>query len=143
VGIKDGKVAIVEEISTTGEPAAIGLAVDRAGIAADGRDVSHITVSVLDSQGRVVPGADNEISFEIQGEGTIIGVDNGNPFSHENFKGNNRKAFNGLCLVIVQSRIKPGRIQLITTSPGLRPNKVTLNATEVPIILKSALIDEY
>jgi len=143
VGIKDGKVAIVEELSTTGEPAAIGLAVDRAGIAADGRDVSHITVSVLDSQGRVVPGADNEISFEIQGEGTIIGVDNGNPFSHENFKGNNRKAFNGLCLVIVQSRIKPGRIQLITTSPGLRPNKVTLNATEVPIILKSALIDEY
>jgi beta-galactosidase len=130
-GIKDGKVVVMKEITTTGEPAAIGLAVDRTSITADGRDISHITVSILDAQGRVVPVADNKISFEIQGEGTIIGVDNRNPFSHEDFKGNNRKAFNGLCLVIVQSRIKPDRIQLTATSPGLKPNHITLNTIEV------------
>ena len=59
VGIKDGKVVIVEEISTTGEPVAIGLAVDREIITADGRDICHITVSVRDTQGRVVWDADD------------------------------------------------------------------------------------
>ena len=57
------------------------------------RDVAHVTVTILDAQGRLVPIADNEVSFEIQGEGKIIGVDNGDPLSHEDFKGNRRKAF--------------------------------------------------
>ena len=87
VGTKDGKVVAEVEVSTTGEPAAIELSVDRDAIAADRRDVAHFTVKILDAQGRVVPVADNEVAFEIQGEGKIIGVDNGNPVSHEDFKG--------------------------------------------------------
>ena len=34
-----------------------------------------------------MPTADNEVTFEIQGEGKIIGVDNGNPASHEDYQG--------------------------------------------------------
>ena len=112
--------------STTGEPAAIELSVDRNAIAADRRDVAHFTVKILDAQGRVVPIADNEVTFEIQGEGKIIGVDNGNPVSHEDFKGKRIKAFNGLCLAIVQSTAKPGRIQLTATSPGLKSSSVAI-----------------
>ena len=93
VGTKDGKVVAEVEIATAGEPAAIGLSVDREAIAADRRDVAHVTVKILDAQGRVVPVADNEVAFEIQGEGKIIGLDNGNPVSHEDFKGKSRKAF--------------------------------------------------
>jgi beta-galactosidase len=88
--------------------------------------VAHVTVRILDAQGRVVPLADNEVAFQIQGEGKIIGVDNGDPGSHEDFKGSRRKAFGGLCLAIVQSTAKPGRIQLTATSPGLKPGSVTV-----------------
>ena len=126
VGTKDGKVALEVEVSTAGEPAAIELSVDRDAIAADRRDVAHVTVRILDAQGRVVPLADNEVAFQIQGEGKIIGVDNGNPGSHEDFKGSRRKAFGGLCLAIVQSTAKPGRIQFTATSPGLKPGSVTV-----------------
>jgi beta-galactosidase len=126
VGTKDGKVVAEVEIATTGEPAAIGLSVDREAIAADRRDVAHVTVKILDAQGRVVPVADNEVAFEIQGEGKIIGLDNGNPVSHEDFKGKSRKTFNGLCLAIVQSTAKPGRMQLTATSPGLKPASVAI-----------------
>jgi len=90
-----GKVAIVEEISTTGEPAAIGFAADRNNLTADGRDISHITVGVLDTQCRVVPGADNKNSFEIQGEGTIIGVDNGNLLAMRISKASAERLFTG------------------------------------------------
>jgi beta-galactosidase len=126
VGVKDGKVVTEAEVATVGEPAAIGLSVDRDSIAADRRDVAHVTVKILDAQGRVAPLADNEVSFEIQGEGKIIGLDNGNPVSHEDFKGSRRKAFQGMCLAIVQSTAKPGRIQLTATSPGLKSNSVAI-----------------
>ena len=131
VGTKDGKMVAEVEVTTTGEPAAIGLSVDRDVIAADRRDIAHFTVKILDAQGRVVPTADNEVSFEIQGEGKIIGVDNGIPVSHEDFKGKSRKAFNGLCLAIVQSTAKAGRIQLTATSPGLTSGSVAVTTSEV------------
>jgi beta-galactosidase len=130
VGTKDGKVVLEVEVATAGEPAAIELTVDRNAIAADRRDVAHFTVRILDAQGRVVPVADNDVSFEIQGEGKIIGVDNGDVMSVESFKGNRRKAFNGLCLAIVQSTVKPGRIQMTATSPGLKSSSVTVTTSE-------------
>jgi beta-galactosidase len=129
VGRKGGKVVLETEVSTTGEPAAIELSVDRNAIAADRGDVAHFMVKILDAQGRVVPTADNEITFEMQGEGKLIGVDNGNPVSHEDYKSNRRKAFNGLCLAIVQSTARPGRIQLTATSPGLKSGSVAITTT--------------
>ena len=130
VGTKDGKVVTEVEISTVGEPVAIELSVDRNAIAADRRDVSHCVVRILDAQGRMSPFADHEVAFEIQGEGKIIGVDNGNPGSHEDFKASHRKAFNGMCLAIVQSTAKPGQIRLTATSPGLKPGSVTITTTK-------------
>ena len=126
VGVKQGKIVAVEEITTTGQPAAIVLSADRVKLAADRADIAHVTVKIVDAQGRVVPVADNEAAFTIQGEGKIIGVDNGDPMSHEDFKGSRRKAFNGLCLAIVQSTAKPGRIQLTAASPGLKSGTITI-----------------
>ena len=47
-----------------------------------------------------LPTADDQITFAIQGVGRIVGVDNGKPDSHESYQGHNRKAFNGLALVV-------------------------------------------
>ncbi|MDD1749315.1 MAG: DUF4982 domain-containing protein, partial [Methanothrix sp.] len=128
VGMKDGKIAAIQEITTTGEPAAVDLAADREVIAADRRDIAHITVRILDAQGRLVPTADNAVTFEIHGAGNLIGVDNGNPISHEDFQSNCRKAFNGLCLAIVQATGEPGSIQITATSPGLLSSSSSITA---------------
>jgi beta-galactosidase len=117
------------EVTTTGEAASIEVSADREVIAADRRDVAHFTVQILDAQGRVVPGADHEIAFEIQGEGKLVGLDSGNPLSHENYKASRRKAFHGLCLAIVQSTAKAGRIQLTATSPGLKSGSAAVTTT--------------
>jgi beta-galactosidase len=127
VGTKDGKVVGTVEVSTTGEPSAVRLTVDRAEIAADRRDVAHVAVEVLDSQGRVVPTADNEIAFVVEGEGKLIGLDNGDPQSHEDYKAARRKAFNGMCLAIVQSTGKSGRIRVTANSPGLQPANLAIS----------------
>jgi beta-galactosidase len=129
VATKDGKIADKVEVSTTGEPAAIALSVDRSTLTADQRDAAHIVVEIRDEQGRMVPTANNEIEFEVQGPGKLIGVDNGDPLSHEDYKASHRRAFNGLCLAIVQATDKAGRINITASSPTLRSDSLTIVAS--------------
>jgi beta-galactosidase len=82
-GYNGGQVVAETKVETTGEPASVQLTPDRATINADGEDVSVITVSVTDAQGRAVPTAGNKINFALSGAGKILGVGNGDPSCHE------------------------------------------------------------
>ncbi|HKI46283.1 MAG TPA: beta-galactosidase GalB [Balneolales bacterium] len=128
VGRKDGNVILTREIHTAGKPARIILSADRDTIDADGRDLSFVTVKVVDSKGNMVPNADNLIRFHLSGDGFIAGVGNGNETDHEPFKANYRKAFNGLCLAIIQSNGKAGEITLKATGNGLRSQSIQIHA---------------
>lgn len=121
---------LIKEVKTAGPPAKIILEPDRKEIACDGDDLSFITVKILDKDGILVPYANNLIDFEIKGEGKIAGVDNGLQTSHEKFKADYRKAFNGMCLVVVQSREKPGQITLKAASKGLEGGTIVLDTKE-------------
>jgi beta-galactosidase len=125
---KNGKQTITEKVETTGEPAAIKLTPDRSTIDADGEDVSMVTVSIVDAKGRLVPVADNEVSFEVSPNARILGVGNGNPSSHEPDKASQRKAFNGLAQIIVQSTRQAGAITLRATAPSLEPAEATIES---------------
>ena len=129
VGYRNGQPVMTNTVETTGTPAKIALWPDRSTILADGRDLSLVTVAVLDSQDRVVPTATNLINFSITG-GAIIGVGNGNPSSHEPDKTNQwrRQVFNGLAQVIVQSTNQPGSIVLTASSSGLTSTNITITA---------------
>jgi len=127
VSRKNGQVVLSREVRTAAEPAKIVLVPDRQTIKADGVDLSFVTVKIVDQNGTLVPLADNLVKFEVTG-GTIAGVDNGNQISHESFKGNQRKAFHGMALAIIQSKQKPGRIVLRASSDNLAPASVVLNA---------------
>jgi beta-galactosidase len=127
-GMKDGKVILTDQVHTTGVPSKVTLKADRSRIQTNPSDVAHITAEVQDAEGRVVPTADNELFFTIQGAGRILGVDNGRPDSHESYKGNKRKAFNGMALVILQSDRRAGNITLTASSPSLASAQVTVES---------------
>jgi beta-galactosidase len=123
-GYTGGKEILSDKVETTNDPASIKLAPHRAAIKADKEDVSIITVQVDDAQGKMVPTANNTISFEIAGPAKIIGVGNGDPSSHEADKFGEketwkRSLFNGYAQIIVQSTDKPGEITLTAKSQGL------------------------
>jgi beta-galactosidase len=128
VGTKDGQTMLTVEQSTTGDPAAIRLTADRTRIGANWDDLSHVTVEIVDSQGRVVPTADNEVAFELGGPGRILGLDNGDLASHESYQGNRRKAYFGRALALVQSNGQSGLIELSASSPSLSGAKVVIHA---------------
>ena len=121
------------EVHTAGAAAALTLAVDRETLRADARDVAHVAVTVVDAAGNVVPGAENLVKFDVQGAGALIGVDNGNPASHEDFKASERRAFNGLCLAIVQTGTAAGEIRVTASAEGLKGATVVLRASEVEL----------
>jgi beta-galactosidase len=78
-GYRGGKEVLVQSVKTTGAPAALSLTPDRAQVAADGRDVSVVTVDVRDRDRLLVPTAGNRVTFAVRGPGRIIGVGNGDP----------------------------------------------------------------
>ena len=130
VSRKNGKVVLVKEIKTAGSPVKIELLADKKIIKADGTDLSFITVKVLDKDGNLVPDADELIHFRLRGNASIIAVDNGNEISHEPFKANARKAFNGMCLAVIQSNKSKGTISLTASGDGLKPAALNLQATQ-------------
>ncbi len=123
---KDGHVVLEKLIKTARKPAKIEMIGDTKEINPDGTDLCFVTVRITDNEGNLVPDASNLVKFNISGSAFIAGVDNGYQASHEPFKANYRKAFNGLCLVIVQSNGKTGKIKLEATSEGLIPASITL-----------------
>lgn len=128
VSRKAGKTVAEQVINTAGEPAQIRLTPDRATIAADGNDLSFVTVEILDSDGNLCPTAVNEVTFTVEGAGQNEGVDNGNPISLERFKADSRKAMAGKALLIVRNNGKKGDINVKAVSPGLSDATITLKA---------------
>jgi len=125
---KDGKTVLTQEIHTAGKPARIELVPDRKSITANGKDLCFVTVRIVDKDGNLVPHADNLITFSLSGEGSLAGVDNGDPVSHASFKANSRNAFNGLALAVLKATGKAGTITFKATADGLQPAAVTISS---------------
>lgn len=128
VSRKNGKVVLEKEIHTAGAPAQIRLTADHSVIQADGKDLSFVTVEVVDKDGNLCPNADNLINFEVEGNAFIAGVDNGCPFSMERFKDNKRKAFYGKCLVVLQNNGRKGKAKLTAKSGSLQSTSLSIQA---------------
>lgn len=129
IAYKNGKKWAEDVMQTAGPAAQVSLAADRPQIRADGSDLSFVTVSIRDENGVMAPRADNTVKFGIAGPGEIIAVDNGNPTSHESFQAHERKAFNGLCLVVIRSKAgAPGDIRLTVESEGLKSTEIRIAA---------------
>jgi beta-galactosidase len=127
VAYKNGKKWATDEVKTAGDPAKLTLDPDRKEIKADGLDLSFVTVAVRDKEGRTAPRAANGVHFEIEGPGEIVATDNGDPTDMEPFPSRDRKAFNGLCLVIIRGKAgQRGKITVTATAEGLEGGKASI-----------------
>lgn len=127
VSRKEGKEVKTAIVKTSGAPAKIVLSADRDAIKAGGKDLSFVTVKVVDSNGIMVPHADNLIHFKIEGPGSIAGVDNGSQTDHDPFKADYRHAFNGMALAVIRSKDEAGTITLTATSDSLKTATIEIN----------------
>jgi len=130
-GFVNGKEVLETVVRTTGAPCSIQLIPDRIIMKSDGEDVAAITVRILDEMGNVVPYADNQLIFEIAGEGSFLGCGNGNPGSHESDQIPVKRAFHGLCQVLIRSGFTSGKISVMAKAEGLKSASCVISVCEL------------
>lgn len=128
VSRKDGKEVLAKEIKTAGEPVSIRLKADRSVIDNDGKDLSFVTVELLDKNGNANPLANQLVKFSIEGEGTIAGTDNGDQNDHVSLKKPERHLFYGKCMAIVQSTSRAGNITLKASVDGMPAQEIVIKS---------------
>ena len=133
-GYKNGRRIMTQTIETAKTACQTMLKADRMEIAADGRDVTVITVEVQDQRGRVVPDACPMLTFTLEGEGRIIGAGNGDPMypgqdhpSDVNCHEFTIPAFNGLAQVLIQSTSTPSTLVLRCQGDGLKTGSINIS----------------
>ncbi len=142
IAYRGGRAVAHTRIETAGVPVALRMTPDRGVLDGDGRDTVPVTVEAIDAKGRAVPVGDTAVRFRIEG-GTILGVGNGDPNSHENDLPTDagrtaaRRLFNGLAQVLVQAA---GGTRLILTAEadGIAPARLPL--TVVPRTLPAIAV---
>lgn len=121
-----GKVVARHRLETTDKAAAITATADNRQWKADGMDLQHIDVTLVDAKGRRVCTANDEMTFEVEGDARIVGVINGDITSNELTVGNKRSLYDGRCTVILRAGRKPGKVTLSVSGAGLKTTKVKL-----------------
>ena len=129
IGYKNGKEILRHSRKTAGKAEKIVLTADRKVLKADGYDLAYVTVECADAKGNLVPTAMNQLYFEVDGVGELVGVDNGNAAGGESLKGNKMKLFNGKAIAIVRTkRNESGKITLKVTSDDMESATVKLSS---------------
>ena len=126
---REGSKTVSEfSLKTAGPAQRIELIPDTTQLAANGKDVCQVEFRVVDAAGIRLPEASNEISFSVDGPGQIIGVENGNISSTEDYKGTKFHAFQGRGLLILQCTLGGGATILKAESEGLDSARVSLES---------------
>ncbi len=123
---ENGNAVAETEMHTAGKPHHIELVADRNRIKADGKDLSFVTVKVVDKDGNLCTLADNEISFKVKGKGYYRAGANGDPASLESFQEPHMHVFSGMMTAIVASTEEPGKITLEATAKGLKKGTIDI-----------------
>jgi beta-galactosidase len=126
----DGTAVSEKEIQTAGKPYKIVLKPDRKTIQADGKDLSFVTVSVVDKSDIPCTTATNQLKFKVKGKGTYRASCNGDATSLELFHLPTMKLFSGKLVVIVQSTQEAGDIELTVSGSGLKSGKLKLISSD-------------
>jgi beta-galactosidase len=121
IAYKNGVKWAEDVVRTTGKAAQLSMSADRPAVKADGADLIYVTMRIEDKDKLLVPGSNNQIVFSIEGPGHIVATDNGDATSHESFQSKSKKAYNGMCLVIVAAdKGATGTLTVKAESKGLK-----------------------
>jgi len=126
VGYIDGNEACRHKVEAANKPYSIRAVADSTSLTADGRDILHIEIDIVDEKGIHCPTATNPITINVEGSAQLIGLDNGKPDCHESFKGNTMAAHCGKLLAIIQSKRETGPVVITITATGLEATMVKL-----------------
>ncbi len=123
-----GKAVATKEVKTAGTPHHLKLSADRTELKANGKDLSFITISVVDKDGNLCPNATDNFNFTVEGAGKYRAACNGDATSLQLFHEPQMKAFSGMAVAIVETTKAKGIIKLKVSAKGLPTGLITMNS---------------
>ena len=114
--------------SSFGDSVSLRLTASADCLKADGKDLCFLTAEALDARGRAVENAVDRVHVAVEGQGCLMGLDNGDSTDPDGYQVSSRRLFGGKLLIIVGALDKPGEIRVRISSPGLSPAEKTLTA---------------
>ena len=119
IGYKNGVEVCRDSLVTTKKTSAFKLIADKTILKADGQDLSHIEIKLCDEDGRFVQMDDRNLTVQLEGEGRLLALDNGDMRRDIPFGSNKLKTFFGRALLIVQSARVPGVLRVKVETEGV------------------------
>jgi len=126
IAYNSGKAVARHQIETTGKAVSLKVTPEDSEWKADGTDLMHLRIEAVDSKGRRVPMAQNELKFEVEGDACIVGVSNGDINSDELNVTDHRRLWNGSALVILRSGKTASKVTFKTSADGYKTVKTLL-----------------
>lgn len=126
VAYSNGKIVARHSIRTAAAPKTLTLTADKPSWKADGMDLMHVRVAMVDRNGTVCPQANDMLTFSVSGDAEIVAVDNGDITSREPFTGNRRSLYRGSALVILRAGTKGGKV-VLTVADGTHHRTLRLD----------------
>jgi beta-galactosidase len=131
IAYKNGTKWAEDVMRTTEKASQLSIVADKPVVHPDGIDFIFITVRIEDKNKLPVPKTNNQLNFSIDGPGKIVATDNGDAASHESFQSKTKKAYNGMCLVIVAAdKGAKGSFTVKAESKGLKPAILKVDITD-------------
>ena len=124
VSYKNGKPIARHALETTGKPAKILAEPDNNNWKADGMDLQHVKLTMVDNKGRRIYNYNDELQFSIAGDASIVAVTNGDITTDEIATEPHIRLWQGQAVVILRSGRQPSKVTL-TTSPKTLKDIVT------------------
>ncbi len=119
---KKGELIATDIINTAGKPQKIEITLNKKTLLNDRRDILFAETKLLDENGNIVPDDDRVITYKIVGEnGTVLGVDNGDPEYIGDLKADFIPTLHGLSLAVIGTNGLGGDFKLVAESDGLKP----------------------
>lgn len=130
VGFNGDKKVAEYSLVTTGNTSGIRASADRDVIKADGQDLSHISVELIDKDGNLVQTDDRKVTVTIDGDARFLGIDSGDLRREKTFAGNELKTYFGKALITLQSTRTKGTATATIHVEGIS-QPTTINITTI------------
>ena len=130
---KDGKIHSEDAIFTTQAAYRLRLKANKDEIKANRRDVVTVTATAEDEKGRQVLWEERQIRFLVDGDVTVLAVQNSDPYEHRAPKDLSRKLYHGSCQLVIRANGVPGNCLISAVSEGLESASLTLEVVRAQI----------
>lgn len=126
-----GKEVARDEIETTGKAVALKVVEETSEVfKADGMALKYLNIYAVDSKGRIVPNATDELTVSVDGAATFVALDNADHYTSDLFFDVRTKQMQtGYMQCILRSTRNPGKVTLTVSSPTLKGTKVVLKTS--------------